>query len=314
MDIPYVMEDIMKINGNNKNRYTKKILVKITKYYFIEWLIYSSVLKNYHFNVNDAVSRMSSLKMEQIKQCVLENAYFHSNLWFIYEEIKGFKKITDLLLYLAPNYNSSPETVLLDLIRSSNRVRIVNTDNPDIYRIYPIDYSKTFTSKEDIVGAFKTFMRSYVLFIFDIEKVPRSLTELYQFFLNEQKPYSSARHYKVIELLIKDNYTVKELLNLACEDMTNPEYFFKDVIKHDYNHFFRMIDDYYGSKEWTLEDEIKAYIKLYDIYSHGNKSEKTEELGSFILENLNKGSFGERFKRSIRRIILRNRERGNYGI
>ncbi len=306
----------MNINENNRQRYIEKVLIKITKYYYIEWLLSSSVYKKYTFNVNDAVSRMSLLKMEQIKQCVLENAYFHSNLWIIYEEIKGFKKITDLLLYLAPNYNSSPEIVLLDLIRSSNRVRIVNTDtdNPDIYRIYPIDYSKTFTSKEDIVGAFKTFMRSYVLFIFDIEKVPRSLTELFQFFINEQKPYSSARHYNVIELLIKDNYTVKEILKLACEGMTNPEYFFKDVIKHDYNHFFRMIDDYYGSKEWTLENKIKAYIKLYDIYSHGNKSEKTEELGSFILENLNEGSFDERFKRSIRRIILRNTERGNYGI
>jgi hypothetical protein len=306
----------MTVYEGNKRKYIIKVLISITRHHYIKWLTASSIFNEYSFNVSDAVYQMGQLKMEQVKQYVFENAFLHKNLWFIYEEIKGFKEIADLLMYLSPRICYCPEVILLDILRSSRKIRIINTNNPGIYQIYPIYYDKLPSSREEMVRAIKIFIRSYVLLVFDIEKRPITLSELYQLFIREEKPYTSAREYKVIELLIKDkDYSIKDILLLIDSNgISTPEELFTDIVKHDYNHFFRMIDDYYGSKEWKEEERIRAYIKLYDIYAHSENPQKAAELGNIILENLNKSNLNERVQKSLRRIILRNKERVTYGV
>src|SRR5690554_4392862 len=305
----------MEIYGKTKKRYINKVLIKITRRHYITWLTASSIINGYSFNVINAVYQMEQYRMEKIKQYVFENAFLHNNLWLIYEEIKDFKIIEDLLIYLSPKKCYCPEVFLLDILRNSGKVRILNTDYPGVYQIYP-DYNKIPNSKEEIIRAIKTFVRYYTLMVFDIEKKPMTLNELYRLFINEDKPYSYAREYKIIELLMNDKrYSIKDILMLTVGNGINtPEEKFIDIIKDDYNHFYRIVDEYYGSKKWKDEEKVKAYIKLYDIFIHSKNPKKADELGDIILENLNKSKLNERQRRSLRRIILRNKERVNNGV
>lgn len=306
----------MVIHEKNQRKYIKKLLIKITRYFYTKWYMSSPLINKYTFNINDAVYEMGGYKMEKIKQYVYENAFTHENLWLVYEVIKDYKNIVELLIYLSPRSCHSPEHILLNILRYSSKIRILNTDIPGVYRIFPIDYEKIPASKEEIIRAIKTFIRSYILLIFDIDKTPRTLTELYQLFIREEISYSTANEYMIIDLLMKERkYEITEIISLISSNSINtPEEIFIDIIKNDYNRFYRMIDDYYGSKGWSEDERLKACIKLYDIYLHEKESCKAESLGDIILENLDNSRFSKKQKSSLRRIILRNKERLNYGV
>ena len=309
----------MRVPEREESRYIYRFLVRITRYFYAQWYLSSEELNRYRINICEAVYSMGRYKMEKIKQYVYENAFIHEKLWTVYEEIKDFKEVADLLAYLSVNCCHSPEHTLLHILRCSNKIRILNTDNPGVYLIYPVAPEKLPDTREGLVTIIKNFVRSYVLLILDINKEAMSLYDLYCLFIKEEYSYANASDYIFIKSLMeKKQLNMEDILLLAnAGGINTAEGIFKDIIKTDYNRFYRIIDDYYGSKNWNDNEKIMAYIKLYDIYIRGKNARDIDRaivLGDYILANIDRGVLHERQKASLRRIILRNKERLSYGI
>lgn len=128
----------MEAPEREEERYIYNFLEKITDCFYAEWYLCSEEISNFNIDIHEAVYNMGRYKMEKIKQYVYENAFIHEKLWTVYEEIKDFKEVADLLVYLSSNPCHCPEQTLLNILRCSKNIRILNTDVPGVYRILPV--------------------------------------------------------------------------------------------------------------------------------------------------------------------------------
>ncbi len=299
----------MEITSNNKEKYIKKVLILALKSYCFRWLGEGPF--NSGFNIERTVNQYDQLKMEQIKQYVYEQCFYHDNLWCVYEEIKDFKDIKDLLYYLAPRDYYNPESTLLSILRNSGKINIVNKEKSNRYFLKNNNTEDLPASRDEITRNLKTFIRSYVELIFIIEKQAFTLDDLYQYFRQEKVEYNSAKKNQIFLLLMdKKEKSIEEILSLIEGSvLKTPTQIFKDLIKTDYNRFIHIVDNYYGSKSWDNEAQLNAYLKLFDIYRQD--SEKAHELGKITLDLLEKSNFDERKKRRFSRLIKRHMKGGS---
>ncbi len=298
----------MEINEYNKDIYVKKVLRQLLREFCLNW---TDNIFHTEFHLDSAVNDCSRLKMEQIKQHIYENLYFHDNLWYVYETIKDFKDIKELLEYLSPDPYNSPEVVFLDIIRKSRKIDVKNNDIPGSYHIvYHNDGDKTH---DDVAAALKQYFRSYTDLLLNIKKRPYQLKKFYDLFLAEEIQYSFARNSEVFSYLqTKKKKTADEIIMMVNKnDLQSPREVFTELIKHDYNRFYRIINDYYGSKNWSNEIKFRAHFKLYDVlFTQGNNM-MSDELGKWLLQNLEHSGYGEREIAMIKRLIKGNMKGGN---
>ncbi len=298
----------MEITSKNKERYIKRVLIIALKNYCYNWLNETSYRNS--FAIENVTKLCSKYRMRQVKQYIYENCFLHKNVWHVYERIKYFIDIRDLLYYLAPKNYYNPESTLLYILRNSKTFAIVNkqTDN----RYYLRDNSKDnipHISKE-LTRDLKIFIHSYVELLLNIKKEPFTLGELYSFFVNEELEYNLAKNKHVfLYLKEKESKNINEILRLISEDnLKSVDEIFKELIKYDYKRFVHMIDNYYGSKKWNKNVQFKAYLKLFDIYRRDK--EKARKLGKLTLQLMEESDLNNKQMKKIRRIIKRNMKGG----
>ncbi len=244
----------MRIDYHNQERYIKKTLTKIIRKMCYNWLIDDYPLTS-RFRLNKAVHDRGKVKMEQVKRCVYEEVFLHENAWKIHDKIKDFQVLDDLLNYLADEKYCNPEHVLLDIIRATNGLLIMNDEERDCYYVKKIYQDNLPASKEELKTDIKKFIISYVRIVFDIKKTVLSLNDLYQALIQEEIPYSAAREGRYIEELSRmNNLAMKEIIMLANEGKwLAPFAIFSDIITHDYHHFKKVKENYYLCKDWDEE-------------------------------------------------------------
>ena len=123
----------MVINEQNKEEYVRRAVRKVVKNFSHQWMRGEGSRRL--CNVEKAINDCSKAKMDQIKQCIYEASYLHENLWYAYEEIKDFHDIRELLDYLSEKSHYDPATTLLQLVRCSRDMRVMNDKSCNSYKI-----------------------------------------------------------------------------------------------------------------------------------------------------------------------------------
>lgn len=123
------------MNANNQLKaFADKILSEILEKYVFSWICNSSIGSD--INLSEVIDNYGHKKMELIKYEVESKIEKDNNIEFIYEEIKDFYELRDLLKYLSPKSYDTSESTLLDFIRDSNKIMIVEHKKDDIYKCY----------------------------------------------------------------------------------------------------------------------------------------------------------------------------------
>ncbi len=297
----------MRISNKNRKRYIKRVLLIALKKYCYMWLGETPYCSS--FNLKNAVNRCSKIKMNQIKQYIYEKSFIHDNAWFVYDEIKNFEDIKDLLYYLAPKDCYDPESTLLHILRNSKGIKVVNKKRENRYYLRELKGILPISSKEMVVDL-KIYILSYVELLLIIKKRSLTLDELYNFFCKEEVKYNTAKNNEMfLYLKERKEKSIDEILNyINDDDLKQPDEIFQNLIKHDYKRFRHIIDDYYGSKKWAIDVKFKAYLKLFDIYK--SDKVKANKLGKIVLKLLEKSNLNNNKKRRLRRLIKRNMKGG----
>ncbi|MFW5987991.1 MAG: hypothetical protein ACOCQA_00970 [bacterium] len=299
----------MEVNYKNKETYIRRILATLIRNYSFKWL--ADDIFHSKFDINKAVNKCSKFKMEQIKTYVYEKTLYNDNYWYIFLAIRDFKDIKDLLKYVSPYSYYRPEEIFLNIIRKSGKVNVQNTEEHGMYYIKYKGDKKMSYSQDEIVTSLKTFFRSYIELLLNIKKLPYNLDDLYNFFIVEEIQYSNAKNSSVF-IYLKDykKKTVKEIIKMISKDnlQSANEVFIKNI-KIDHNRFYRIAEDYYGSKKWNAEVKFKADLKLFDKYRKENK-QIASLLGSRLLEKLEESSLTNMEKGMVKRLVKKNMEGG----
>lgn len=299
----------MEITLKNRKRYIRKVLKHVLKKYYFKWLG-KKPFRTY-FTLEEAVNVCSKAKINIIKEYIYENSYLHKNLWYVYQEIKYFHDIKDLLYYISLKSCYNAETILLQILRGSKNFYIKNGDDGQTYLINT-GVRDELEHTDDLESKIKTFVRYYTKLLLNIKKRPKLIHELYNLVINEELSYDSARNGDIILEIINQNHkSIEDLIKLTSDDnLKYTEEIFSEIIRKDHNHFFRIIDDYYGSKDWDQELKFRGYFKLFDQYHYEKKYEKANILGGKVLEFLENSGLSDRQKDRIQRLIKKNMKGG----
>ncbi|MFW6377710.1 MAG: hypothetical protein ACOCZ5_03590, partial [bacterium] len=268
----------MKITLQNKKRYIRRVLTSAIKKHYSRW-IGRQPFRNY-FTLKEAVNSCSRLKMETIKDYIYESSYLHKNLWHVFKEIEDFRDIKDLLYYISLKSCYSPETILLQILRENKDFYIKNGDEGQVYLISS-GVMTVIEDTDDLGPKIKTFIRYYTKLLLEIKKSPKTLRQLYHMFINKELSYDSARYGDIVLEIMKHNQkSIEEVIELISDDgLQSAKEIYLEIVRKDHNHFYRIIDDYYGSKDWDEELQFKGYFKLFDKYLYEKEYEKANQLG-----------------------------------
>mgnify|MGYP006288036429 CR=1 FL=1 len=324
----------MEITDRNKDRYIRYVLKILIRYYSYKWL--GDKPFNSGFIPEAAVNKWSTIKINPITPHFGRNPVYkprpgwlagvilllfapkkiekkHNSEHFIYNEIRYFNDIKDLLNYLAPKPYYTPGSTLIYISRQSKKINIKYKEESFKYFIEDRGEIELPDSKGEMVSSLKTFFRSYALLLLDMKKEPLTINQLYQSLLDEEIQYMMAKNSEIVMYLIQEkNKTIKEILKTAGQNsLKSPSEIFRYLITHDYNRFTKLIDDYYLSKKWDDEIKFKAYLKIYDKYYHENKYNKANQLGDVILDLLDSSGLNESKKNRIKRLIQKNMKGGS---
>jgi len=290
-------------------KYTKRVLKKLLKKYVLEWL--GSTEFRSTFNLKESVNYCGQHKMELITYHIESLMEENRRLETVYEKIIEFKDFRDLLNYLSPHPYDTAESTLLDLLRNHKKITIIEHQKNDTFKFYLTDEISEYREETERIANLSVFFRSYIEVLLDIKKEAYNFDQLYEFLLEEEINYDSAKNYQDFLYFKKEKaYSVAEILKLLeNKKIMTPKKIFIEQIKKDHNRFYKIIKDYYGLRYWDSEAEFRAQLKLFDnFYQAGNK--KYLELGEQLLELLKKVNKPENEKKRLERTINRVLERG----
>ena len=290
-------------------KYTKRVLKKLLKKYVLEWL--GSTEFRSTFNLKESVDYCGQHKMELITYHVESLMEENKSLEYVYEKIMEFKDFRDLLNYLSPHPYDTAESTLLELLRSHDKITIIEHQENDTFKFYLTDEMNEYREETERIANLSIFFRSYTELLLDIKKEAFNFDELYDFLLEEEISYDSAKNYQDFLYFRKEKaYSVSEILKLleAGEIMT-PKKIFIEQIKKDHNRFYKIFKNYYGLKNWNTETEFQVYLKLFDKFLQNKSKEKYKNLGKQVLDfipKVDKSKFKtKRLEKNIKRVLER---------
>jgi hypothetical protein len=290
-------------------KYTKRVLKKLLKKYVLEWL--GSTEFRSTFNLKEAVDYCGQHKMELIIYHVESLMEENRSLEVVYEKILDFRDFRDLLNYLSPHPYDTAESTFLELLRNHKKITILEHRENDTFKFYLTDEMSEYREETERIANLSVFFRSYIEILLDIKQEAFTFDKLYEFLLEEEISYDSAKNYQDFLYFRKEKaYSVSEILKLLEEEkIMTPKKIFIEQIKKDHNRFFKIIEDYYGLRYWNPEAEFRAHIKLFDnFYQEGNKNYL--DLGKKVLKLLEKIDKPEKEKNRLEKTINRVLERG----
>lgn len=299
----------MYVDTAYSEKYTKRVLKKLLKKYVLEWLGATEFRST--FNLKESVDYCGQHKMELITYHVESLMEENRSLEYVYEKILEFKDFRDLLNYLSPHSYDTAESTFLELLRNHEKITIVEHRENDTFKFYLTDEISEYREETERIANLSVFFRSYIEILLDIKQEAFTFDKLYEFLLEEEISYDSAKNYQDFLYFRKEKvYSVSEILKLLEEEkIMTPKKIFIEQIKKDHNRFFKIIKDYYGLRYWNPEAEFRAYLKLFDnFYQEGNKNYL--ELGKNVLELLEKVDKPENEKKRLEKTINRVLERG----
>ena len=299
----------MSVDTVYSEKYTKRVLKKLLKKYVLEWLGENEFRST--FNLKDAVDYCGQHKMELIIYHVESLMEENSSLEVVYEKILDFRDFRDLLNYLSSHTYDTAESTLLDFLRSHDKITIIEHQENDTFKFYLTDKMNEYREETERIANLSIFFRSYTELLLDIKKEAFNFDELYDFLLEEEISYDSAKNYQDFLYFRKEKaYSVSEILKLLEEGkIMTPKKIYIEQLKKDNNRFYKIIEDYYGLCYWNPEAEFRAHLKLFDnFYQEGNKNYL--ELGKNVLELLEKVDKPKNEKRRLEKTINRVLERG----
>jgi len=300
----------MRLNYNNSEKYVKRVLFKLLNQYIIKWL--GSTERKSSFKLTESVNFCGQHKMDLVKYHVESLMEEEPNLQYVYEEIKNFREFKDLLNYLSPHPYDTPESTLLEIIRNNERIIITEHCSNDYYKYKVINNEQNDNNITEKISKLNSYFRSYVKIIFDLKKRAFTLNQLYKFFLEEEIEYSLAKNSEEF-LYFKENksLTVKEIIKLIeGEEIKTPKEIYFDIIKKDYSNFYRIIDEYYGLKDWPVDVKFDVYLKLFDHYWQEKIAEKYKPLGDKVLDLMPEKELDKSKKKKLEKNIKWILERG----
>lgn len=299
----------MYVDTAYSEKFTKRVLKKLLKKYVLEWLGATEFRST--FNLKESVDYCGQHKMELITYHVESLMEENRSLEYVYEKILEFKDFRDLLNYLSPHSYDTAESTFLELLRNHEKITIVEHRENDTFKFYLTDEISEYREETERIANLSVFFRSYIEILLDIKQEAFTFDKLYEFLLEEEISYDSAKNYQDFLYFRKEKaYSVSEILKLLEEEkIMTPKKIFIEQIKKDHNRFFKIIKDYYGLRYWNPEAEFRAYLKLFDnFYQEGNKNYL--ELGKNVLELLEKVDKPEKEKNRLEKTINRVLERG----
>ena len=299
----------MYINSIDSEKYSKRILTKLLKSYVLEWLGATEFRST--FNLKDAVDYCGQHKMELITYHVESLMEENSRFEHVYEKIINFRDFRDLLNFLSPHPYDTAESTLLEFLRNHEKITIIEHEADDTFKFYLTEELNEYREEAEKITNLSVYFRSFVEILLDIKKEIFSFDELYEFLLEEEISYDLPRNYQDFLYFRKEkSYDVPEILKLIeGEKITTPKKIFRDQIKKDYNRFYKIFDNYYGSRSWNRDAKFQAYLKLFDEFLQNKNKEKYKYLGKKVLDlipKVDKSKYKtERLEKNIKRILER---------
>lgn len=299
----------MYTNTIDSEKYTKRILTKLLKNYVLEWLGATEFRST--FNLKDAVDYCGQHKMELITYHVESLMEENSRLEQVYEKILNFRDFRDLLNYLSPHTYDTAESTLLDFLRNHEKITIIEHEADDTFKFYLTEELTEYREEAEKIANLSIYFRSFVEILLDIKKEVFSFDELYEFLLEEEISYDLPKNNQDFLYFRKEkSYNIPEILKLIeGEKITTPKKIFIYQIKKDHNRFYKIFDNYYGSKCWNTETKFQAYLKLFDKFLQNKNKEKYKYLGKKVLDlipRVDKSKYKtKRLEKNIKRILER---------
>ncbi|MFW6230376.1 MAG: hypothetical protein ACOC4L_05280 [Halanaerobium sp.] len=297
----------MKINNNNREKYIKRVLKLIIRKYAYRWLCIPPSC--YSFNLEEILNRYGKHEMKILREYLVQFSWIRDNLQIVYNKVKHYEDIKELLNYLSPGSYNNSEMALLCIIRGASDYEIYPCDRPGRY--YISFKGEEPLANEEIPAALKKYFRTYTFLLLVTKKEAVDLDNLYEMVLEGEIDYSFGSDKQVFFYLRQHKgKTIEELLEIAGGDkFKKPRQIFKRLIKTDYNRFFHIYEDYYGSKKWDQETKLNVELKVYDrVRRQDKENKKFKKLARGILEKLESSDMDERKKNNVERIIKRDLE------
>ncbi len=299
----------MYVNSINQEKYIKRILRKLLNKYVLEWLGATEFRSK--FSLKDSVDYCGQHKMELITYHVESLMEENNKLEYVYERILEFKDFRDLLNYLSPRSYDTAESTLLDLLRNHEKITIIEHNENDTFKFYLTKELNEYREETEKITNLSIYFRSYVEILLDVKKEAYNFDQLYEFLLDEEISYDLAKNHQDFLYFRKEKaYTVPEIIKLLeGEKIMTPKKIFIKQIKKDYNRFYKIFDNYYGSKSWNEETKFQVYLKLFDQFLQNKDKDKYRYLGKKVLDfipKVDKSKFKtNRLEKNIKRILER---------
>ena len=294
----------------NSEKYVKRILIKLLKNYVLEWLGATEYRST--FNLKDSVDYCGQHKMELIKYHVESLMEYNDKIEYVYETIIDFNNFRDLLNYLSPRSYDTAESTLLEFLRNHEKITIVEHNENDNFKFYLTDELDEYKEEKEKIKSLSVYFRSYIEILLDIKKEAFDFDQLYKFLLDEEISYNLAKNHQDFLYFRKEkSYDIPEILKLIeDEKVITPKKIFINQIKKDYNRFYRIFDNYYGSETWNTDTKFQVYLKLFDKFYQNKNKEKYKHLGKKVLDiipQIDKKQFEKkRLEKNIKRILERS--------
>lgn len=302
-------------NSNDLNSYKgkriKEALIKLIMRYCSNWLTPNSF--DFTVNFEEVIDEYSEHKMELIKNHLCELKKENKNFKDVYDIIKDFEDIRDLLNYLSPRSYYTPEATLHFILENSDHFIVKkHEDYNDRYVINKKREVNLPESKDKLQILLKQFFRLYTKIIFDVKKSAFSLSELYNMVLEEEIDYDYAKSGEyIIHLLQENDQTIQDILKIAGSELNTPKEIYCEIIRRSYRYFYNIVDDYYGLKDWDDRVKFNVHIKIFDEYrNREGENKKKDELGKEVLALISKIDLKKNKRRRIERLIKKNIGRG----
>lgn len=299
----------MSLKTINSEKYTKRVIKKLLNNYVLRWLGETEFRST--FNLKNSVDYCGQHKMELIIYHVESLMEENKKLEIVYERIIDFIDFRDLLNYLSPHSYDTAESTLLEILRNHKKITIIEHQEDDSFKFYLTDEMDKYREENERIANLSIFFRSYIEILLDIKKEAFNFDQLYNFLLDEELSYDSAKNYQDFLYFRKEkSYTIPEILKLIeGEKIMTPKKIFISQIKIDHNRFYKIIDNYYGLKSWDQENEFQVYLKLFDKFLQNKDKDKYQYLGKKVLDfiaKVDKSKFKtERLERNIKRVLER---------
>lgn len=300
----------MNICPENSNRYTRRVLQIILKKYLFDWIGQFPNLNT--IKLSDVVYNFGEHKMNQIKFRVSALLSYNENIEYVYDKVDEFKDLKDLLIYLSPKDYYTPESVLLYYLNKIDYLNIEVCEDSCNYKFRTIEPYVLKDLDDKKLSELSIYFRSYAEILLDIKKITYSFDKLYNWLLDQEIDYDMPKNKEIfLHFYNKKEYSIKEILKLLSPNQFKAaKEIFIEQIKKDHNRFYKIIDNYYGLKDWNKNIEFNAYLKLFDMYYQQNQKEKYEQAGQKVLELLNIVDKSQNEKKRLEKIIKRILERG----